>query len=197
VQSVGSKRKGGAIVAFTSANPGEGVSHVVQFFAEKLASLTGKSILVVNAERLPSLQITDLMNLPGLPKKVGNHLSISGEASATSGNGNGNGNGNGAGKLPHPERQPLESQTGLDLLRALGANFDYALIDCPSISTSPEAAMVAPDVDGVVLVVEADRTKRDQIFRARQTIEVAQGRLMGLVLNRRRHVVPDWFYKRL
>jgi Mrp family chromosome partitioning ATPase len=100
--------------------------------------------------------------------------------------------------LPHPEKlQPLESQTGLDLLRALGANFDYALIDCPSISTSPEAAMVAPDVDGVVLVVEADRTKRDQIFRARQTIEMAQGRLMGLVLNRRRHVVPEWFYKRL
>ena len=57
--------------------------------------------------------------------------------------------------------------------------------------------MVAPDVDGVVLVVEADRTKRDQIFRARQTIEMAQGQLMGLVLNRRRHVVPEWFYKRL
>ena len=193
VQSVGSKRKGGAIVAFTSANPGEGVSHVVQFFAEKLASLTGKSILVVNAERLPSLEITDLMNLPGMSTKVGNHRSIPDQASANS-----NGNGNGAGKSPHPEKlQPLESQTGLDLLRSLGANFDYALIDCPSISTSHEAAMVAPDVDGVVLVVEADRTKRDQIFRARQTIEMAQGRLMGLVLNRRRHVVPEWFYRRL
>jgi len=48
-----------------------------------------------------------------------------------------------------------------------------------------------------VLVVEADRTKRDQILRVRQTIEMAQGELMAMVLNKRRHVVPDWLYRRL
>lgn len=193
VQSVGSRRTGGAIVAFTSANPGEGVSHVVQFFAEKLASQTGKPTLIVNAERLRSLRVIDLMNMPGMGTKVGNLWSVPDEAS-----GNNNGRGNGTAKsLDHEKLQKLESETGLDLLQALGANFDYTLIDCPSISTSHEAAMLAPDVDGVVLVVEADRTKRDQIFRARQTIEMAKGNLMGLVLNRRRHVVPEWFYRRL
>ena len=193
VQSGGIRQKGGAIMAFTSANPGEGVSHVVQFFAEKLASQTGKPTLVVNAERLRSLHVTDLVNLPGLRTKVGNLWSVPEKAS-----GDNNGNGNGTGKLPdHGKLRQLESETGLDLLQALGATFDYTLIDCPSISSSYEAAMLAPDVDGVVLVVEADRTKRDQIFRARQTIEMAKGNLMGLVLNRRRHVVPEWFYRRL
>jgi Mrp family chromosome partitioning ATPase len=82
-------------------------------------------------------------------------------------------------------------------LQALSAVFDYTLIDCPSIKDSYEAAMLAPGVDGVVLVVEADRTKRDQIQRAQQTIEMANGNLLGLVLNKRRYVVPRWLYRKL
>ncbi len=197
VQSGRSKRAGGAIVAFTSANPGEGVSHVVQFFAEKLASQMGKPTLVIDAERLRSLRVTDLVNMPAMQTKVGNLWSVPDEASCN-GNGNGNGSGNGAGKSRVDGKlEQLESETSLDLLQSLGAIFDYTLIDCPSISSSYETAMLAPNVDGVVLVVEADRTRRDQIFRAKQTIEMARGNLMGLVLNRRRHVVPEWFYRRL
>lgn len=180
-------------MAFTSANPGEGVSYVVQFFAKKLAGQTGKPTLVVNAEQLGSLRVTDLMNIPSRAAKVGNVWTGQHEAS-----GNGNAHGNGTGKSLAPEKLPeLESETGIDLLQALRANLGYTLIDCPAIATSDEAAMLAPDVDGVVLVIEADRTKREQIFRARQTIEMANGNLMGLVLNRRRHVVPEWFYRRL
>ena len=209
VQSGVSKRTGGAIVAFTSANPGAGVSHVVQFFAEKLASQTGQPTLVVNAEQLKNLCAADLMDMPGMGTKTDNawsgHDEAFGNGNANrhgNGNGNGNGNtngsGNGAGKSAEYEwLRELESETGIDLLHALRPKLGYTLIDCPSIATSYEAAMLAPDVDGVVLVVEADRTKRDQILRARQTIEMAKGNLMGLVLNRRRHVVPDWFYRRL
>ena len=201
VQSGVSKRTGGAIVAFTSANPGEGVSHVVQFFAEKLAGQTGKPTLVVNAEQLKNLRAVDLMDMPGMGTKVDNARPGHDEAFGNGngyGNGNGNGNGNGTGKSPeHEWLRELESETGIDLLHALRPNLGYTLIDCPSIATSYEAAMLAPEVDGVVLVVAADRTKRDQIFRARQTIEMAKGTLMGLVLNRRRHVVPNWFYRRL
>jgi hypothetical protein len=215
VQSVSRKRTG-AVVAFTSANSGEGVSHVVQFFAEKLAGQMGKPTLVLTAERLRSLCVNDLMKIPGMQTKVGNLWSVPAEAAGNgngSGNGNGNGNGhvngngngnghvnghgNGAGKSRHDELPHFKSETDVDLLQSLGAIFDYTLIDCPSISSSAEISMLAPNVDGVVLVVEADRTKRDQIFRAKQTIEMAKGNLMGLVLNRRRHVVPEWFYRRL
>ena len=76
-------------------------------------------------------------------------------------------------------------------------HYAHTLIDCPSIGASHEATVLAPNVDGVVLVVEADRTKRDQILRVRQTIEMAQGELMALVLNKRRHVVPEWLYRML
>jgi Mrp family chromosome partitioning ATPase len=204
----GNTRRTGAIVAFTSANPGEGVSHVVQFFAGKLASQMGKPTLVLTADRLRSLGVTDLMNIPGMQTKVGNLWTVPAEVSGhgngngnghanRNGNGNGHGNGN-AGKLRGDEQvQYLESKSGVDLLQSFGAIFDYTLIDCPSISSSHEISLLAPNVDGVVLVVQADRTKRDQIFRAKQTIEMAKGNLMGLVLNRRRHVVPEWFFRRL
>jgi len=180
-------------VAFTSANPGEGVSHVVRFFAKKLGSQTGRPTLVLNAQQLPTLRLIDILDMPGMQTMVGNLWSALEEAVGTDG-----GHGNGVGKsLDREKLRQLESETGLKLLRSLRAHFDYALIDCPPITASYEAVSLAPDVDGVVLVVEADRTKRDQIFRARQTIEMAKGSLMGLVLNRRRHVVPDWFYRRL
>jgi Mrp family chromosome partitioning ATPase len=209
VQSAGSKQTGGAVLAFTSANQGEGVSHVVQFFAEKLASQTGKPTLVVKAERLGSLRAIDLLDMPAT--KVGNLWSGaeetfgngngngSGNGNGHShGNGNGNGNGNGTSKsLDQQKLRELESKSGLELIQSLRATLGYTLIDCASISTSSEAAMLAPEVDGVVLVVEADRTKRDQIFRASRVIEMAKGNLMGLVLNRRRHVVPEWVYRRL
>ena len=165
----------------------------MQFFAEKLAKQTGKPTLVVSAEKVHGLRITDLMDMPGMSTGNG-HFAASNVEMA------GNGNGNGHQPDPALEAQRLlhlESETGLDLLQALRANLGYTLIDCPSIGSSHDAAMLAPDVDGVVLVVEADRTKRDQILRARHTIEMVRGNLMGLVLNRRRHVVPDRLYRRL
>ena len=76
VQSVGMRRQRGATVVFTSANSGEGVTHVVRFFAEKLAIHTGKPTLVVNAERLHDLKITDVVNMPGVLTKVGRLNSI-------------------------------------------------------------------------------------------------------------------------
>jgi hypothetical protein len=90
-----------------------------------------------------------------------------------------------------------ESDCGLDPLAAITATFAYTLIDCPPLRASAEAQMLAPEVDGVVLVVEADKTKRTEILRARETIEMANGKLTALVLNKRRHVVPNWLYRML
>ncbi len=53
------------MIAFTSANQGEGVTHVVEFFAQKLASQTGRRTLLVQAARLPELHVADFMKLPG------------------------------------------------------------------------------------------------------------------------------------
>jgi Mrp family chromosome partitioning ATPase len=56
---------------------------------------------------------------------------------------------------------------------------------------------VAPFVDGVILVSEANKTRRGQILQAERAIETAQGKLLGHVLNKRTYPVPEWIYRRL
>ena len=189
VRSDIARRGGGSVIAFTSANQGEGVSHVVHFFAEKLATQTGRRTAVVQASALSDLQVADFMKMPGrfaqtsIPNLWLLEKKASDEVVRTPSNKE---------KL---WREDLE--WGLDPLQALTVNFTYTLIDCPSLGASYEAEMLAPDVDGVVLVVQADRTRRDQIMRAKRTIEMANGKLMAMVLNKRRRVVPEWIYRRL
>jgi Mrp family chromosome partitioning ATPase len=50
-------------------------------------------------------------------------------------------------------------------------------------------------VDGVVLVVEANRTRREQIVYAERNIESAGGRILGHVLNKRTYAIPAWFHR--
>ncbi len=47
------------VVAFTSATPGEGVSHVVNMLAEELAAQTQNRVLRVEAAALQNLQLAD------------------------------------------------------------------------------------------------------------------------------------------
>jgi MinD-like ATPase involved in chromosome partitioning or flagellar assembly len=75
--------------------------------------------------------------------------------------------------------------------------FDYVLLDCPALSISEETTFLAPETDGVIVVVEADNTKREQIQSAQKMIENADGKFLGFVLNKRQYPVPNWIYKRL
>ena len=47
------------VVAFTSATPGEGVSHVVNILAEELAMQTQNRVLRVGAAALENIQMAD------------------------------------------------------------------------------------------------------------------------------------------
>jgi len=80
-------------------------------------------------------------------------------------------------------------------LEKLRRKYRYVLIDCASIKDAPDAVRLAPLVDGIVLVVEANRTQKEQILYAERTIESAKGRIMGHVLNKRTYVIPTWCYR--
>lgn len=171
---------GGSVIAFTSANSGAGVSHVVRKLAAQLAAQTHQPTAIVEAERLTSLSPHDLADLRGKCARTNiDQLWMLRKSS--------NGNGQPA--------SSSETSAGFDCVQQLRSTFSHTLVDCPPINHSHEAPFLASQVDGVVLVVEADQTKRDQILRARQAIEMAGGSLLGMVLNKRRHLVPDWLYR--
>jgi Mrp family chromosome partitioning ATPase len=52
-------------------------------------------------------------------------------------------------------------------------------------------------VDGVILVLESGKTRRQVALNVKKQLEDAKGKLLGVVLNKRRHYIPDWIYRRL
>jgi Mrp family chromosome partitioning ATPase len=51
--------------------------------------------------------------------------------------------------------------------------------------------------EGVVVVVQAGRTKRPVLARSIELLRKAGGRVLGTVLNRRRLEIPGFIYRRI
>ena len=77
--------------------------------------------------------------------------------------------------------------------KRVGKNFDYVIIDSPPASTNFSMSLNnAPVVSGVVLVMEAERTRWPVVENVRMRIAKNEGRLLGIVLNKRRYHLPDF-----
>ena len=194
--------RGGAALAFTSAAGGEGVSHVTQLFAVEMARHTGRRTLVIAADRLQTLGVEDYMQMPWNchSTNIENLWMLPAKARRVNGNGYHEEDDQELPKRAHLMRmgqQDEELDTGLNSVDALRVSFDNILIDCGPLHDSADAAVLASSVDGVVIVVEAARSRRDQIVNAQRTIEQAGGKFLGFVLNKRRYPVPEWLYRRL
>ena len=81
-----------------------------------------------------------------------------------------------------------------DCIEQLRHKFDYVVIDCPSLSQSTDVLSLAPFVDGIILIIEAGKTRKGQVSQAERSIEDARGNLIGHVLNKRTYIIPDWLY---
>src|SRR5437667_2927847 len=162
-----------------------------------MARYTGRRTLVINAERLQSLGVEDYLQMPWNchPTNIENLWMLPAKKTKK--------RVDDAQALPKRSflmrvaKQGEEIDTGLDSVDALRVSFDNILIDCRSLATSAEAAVLASLVDGIVVVVEAGQSRRHEILNAQRTIENAGGNFLGFVLNKRRYPVPEWLYRRL
>jgi len=84
-----------------------------------------------------------------------------------------------------------------ELLGGIVASFDVTLIEVPSAVYYSDASVLGTVVDGVVIVAEAGKTRREVILRAASTLEGAKVRLFGVLLSEVVYVIPDFIYKRL
>lgn len=75
--------------------------------------------------------------------------------------------------------------------------FDYVLISAPAISRETDATFIAQLADGIVLIVDANRTRRETVRRAKEQLESAQVKLLGAVLDQRTFPIPDKLYRRI
>jgi hypothetical protein len=179
---------GGMVVAVSSANPGEGVTYVSRALLYELGKCELTSVAGVSVSFLRKLHEPTL-------EAIRKYMSTSGTAHA--------GEGDGAmideGLAIRERRGPWEGswQYRRDCVDLLRSEFDYTIIDCPSLKESGDLLSVAPFVDGVILVIEANRTRRDEPRQAEQSIAAAGGTLLGYILNKRANKIPDWLDRKL
>ncbi|MDY0150155.1 MAG: polysaccharide biosynthesis tyrosine autokinase [Kiritimatiellia bacterium] len=72
--------------------------------------------------------------------------------------------------------------------------YDYILLDSPPILGVTDAAILAGEVDGVLLVVQYRKYPKIISLRAKRMIENAGGHLMGSVLNNINIMRDDYYY---
>jgi len=84
-----------------------------------------------------------------------------------------------------------------DRLAELRQRYDYSVIYGPPAGTCSEAALLASLCDGMVLVVEADSTRRVAAQKVKEKLHSANARLLGAVLSERTFPIPDAIYRRL
>ncbi len=82
-------------------------------------------------------------------------------------------------------------------LAKLRREFEYSIIEGPPARESSEAGVLGRSADGIILVLEAHRTRRVAARKIKETLDAADVRLLGMVLTGRRFPIPEGIYRRL
>jgi capsular exopolysaccharide synthesis family protein len=87
------------------------------------------------------------------------------------------------GPLPPNPAELLHTQAFAELLKQAAGKFDRVILDSPPINAVADAAVLATQTDGVLLVLKAGKTNREAARRALRSLADVQARLYGAVLN--------------
>jgi capsular exopolysaccharide synthesis family protein len=82
-------------------------------------------------------------------------------------------------------------------LQELRAECDYVIIDAPPLSRYSDAVLLGQQADGVVLILEADLTRRESATKATNDLRASNVPVLAAVLNKRTYPVPKAIYNRL
>jgi Mrp family chromosome partitioning ATPase len=77
----------------------------------------------------------------------------------------------------------------------LREQYDLILMDAPATSRSFLGAVLSKRADGVILIVEAGRTRVPVAVAARRSLEANGANILGIVLNKRRLHIPRFIYR--
>ena len=176
------------VIMATSTSPDDGKSTTIANLAITFAASGASTVLVDGDLRRPHLH-----TIFGLPNEQGLTTVVVDMARAAAG---------GAapvlplqntqvanlqvltsGPVPPNPAEILSSQRMTELLEMLRGKADYVLIDTPPIIAVTDAAVLASRVDGVLLVVNAGKTKRELAIKARDMLKQVNANVIGVVLN--------------
>jgi capsular exopolysaccharide synthesis family protein len=185
-------------LAVTSTIKGEGKSLTVANLALALAELPDTRVLIVDADLRAPVQ-GDLFGLPreqGLADLVLDFAPLEKVIARTTI----------AGLNVLPAGRPVKNPSELlgssrvsDLVSALKAEYNYILFDSPPSLPFADAAVLGHRLDGLLFVVRAEKTPRDQAGRALELLRNAGCNVIGSFLTgtrsedgrAREYVIPE------
>lgn len=185
------------VIQFIGSRQGEGTSTIVREFARAVALKLDKLVLLLDLYRhSPNLRLffeaetehCDLgdiieKNLPidkALVQVQNSKLYVSPLFQQTT-------------LTPHM----LDTPQTNGFWKSLRERFDFILIDSPPAALSADGFAMVRRADGVVLVVEAEKTKWPVAASVKDKIIQHGGNVLGVVFNRRKYYIPGWLYRRI
>jgi len=80
----------------------------------------------------------------------------------------------------------LSSAGVTQFIERLRADADLVLIDAAPVTAAADASLLAATLDGVILVVDGRRTRRQDARRAKEQLERVNARILGVLLHNAR-----------
>lgn len=102
-----------------------------------------------------------------------------------------------AGDSPGASRRADDSTRSNLAVQELRNDFDLVVFDLPPAGDSAGGDRLAAMMDGVLLVIEAERVRWQVAQRTKERLLHGDARLLGAVLNKRQRHVPGWLYQTL
>jgi capsular exopolysaccharide synthesis family protein len=88
-----------------------------------------------------------------------------------------------AGPIPPNPSELLSSAKIRSLLESFMLKYDQIIIDTPPLGLVSDALMLAAIVDGVIVVVKAEKNSRRGLLRIKESLRSVNARILGVVLN--------------
>jgi len=171
----------------TSPGPGEGKSTTLANLAVTMAQVEQRVIMVDCDLRRPSLhQLLGLQNEAGLTTMMVDEQAM--ETPPLQQTAVENLRFLASGPPPPRPSDLMGSQRMTKIIERLLTEGDILLFDAPPVMAVTDAVILATKVDGVLLVVSANETKREYAQRSVERLTKVNASILGIVLN---NVSPD------
>lgn len=180
-------------IVITSPEPSDGKSTTAANLAIVLAQ-QGKPVLLVDADlRKPTVHFAfNASNINGLTSILAKRISfddaivktfVPNLSILTSGT------------IPPNPSELLASNAMETLVDELTPMFEYIIFDTPPILAVADAQIIANKCDGAVMVVASGKTQKDRAIKAKELLEKAKAKLLGVVINGVESKKKDYYHQ--
>ena len=169
-------------ILITSPEPGEGKSTIISDLGFVLAQ-NGYNVVIVDGDlRIPKQQtIFELPNELGLANVLSDEVSLEEAVQDTKYSGL---HVLTSGPIPDNPSELLDTSRMSDVISTLRKNYDLVLVDSPAILAVADSAILAPQVDGVIMVVCRATSRREDVLSSCRQMENSKARMIGFILNK-------------